>query len=874
MALRELRHNPCCMRPLTAVILMVALLFWMMVAVLKFPTLILGVVLSPILTRFQWLIEFWYPTGIGKQLHLWMIRLSLRSHPRDTTDANRGFHSRCTETRIEMIPQRVFIHPLPQFMDNLGYLVVCVPPPVASETPASVLTKETTSSGNVLFVDPHSNETTSAAAATTTHTGTKIVAFVVDCGDATAVVQHLQLIRETFYQNAPIHVQSILSTHKHHDHTAGNLDLVHTFKNSTGDDEASMAKYGGPIKLVFGGAADKVPGCNYPLANGDKLPLPKAGRNDMSDVIEVEAIATPAHTRGSMAYIVRPLLGNTTHHETDVCIFTGDTIFSAGGGVPFEADIDTTQEESAPKMTANSYIHASAAVYAMERCFAEVLYRTVPIPAGIATSPSSAMVAMTPTNITASTRDRVVILPGHEYSQELLTRQLSSPSTSPLSPCKWKHFEPAYFFHTVSQYYVSIIRRTSLPASSSGKILLIPTTLTRELYINPHLRSLRQRGTTVITALKLWNRHFAKNKIVQDNVEHGPAFGHENSTTNDTSIQMTKTRAQESQWNLNSVDLNRTVFTTVYTSDLETIIEELSAGQIDAGSAVAKLNELKVALQKPVVSRRPIPGTLPTSRAVYRGLLGFTLLASAPTALTRSDSQSMKLPEPIVNTSSSDHICISKRRLITVLFCLGLLDADDGKFIVAIIQQLWKEVKEVTTNDWKPQHSNKNSTKVSESDGEAVLEQNKEEIENTSTDAESVSEAANDECELGALKWVIYGIPAQQRPKSWLNKYCMPCAKKDEDDGPTNKIHTSTHMKRHGGELVRHDVFTCPLCRDATGCTTQQLHSHQIEENDGYVHQITTVGTNAEHRQIEDRDDNDDESTTFIEVYQPIQLHP
>jgi hypothetical protein len=25
-------------------------------------------------------------------------------------------------------------------------------------------------------------------------------------------------------------------------------------------------------------------------------------------------------------------------------------------------------------------------------------------------------------------------------------------------------------------------------------------------------------------------------------------------------------------------------------------------------------------------------------------------------------------------------------------------------------------------------------------------------------------------------------------------------------------------MKKKGGNLVAHDVFTCPLCRDATGC--------------------------------------------------------
>jgi glyoxylase-like metal-dependent hydrolase (beta-lactamase superfamily II) len=854
MKLREIRHNPCFMRPISALVLFVVLLFWLIVAALKFPTLILGLVLSPLLSRFHWMIEFWYPTGIGKHLHFWMIRLSQRSRPnKDGGDANRGFHSRCTETRIEMIPQRVYIHPLPQFMDNLGYLVVCLPAATSSK---SALTKETTSTGNVLHIDPNANVSGV----------TQIVAFVVDCGDASAVLQHIQLIRETFYDNSPIHVQSILSTHKHHDHTAGNIDLFNTLKDADEDSE-----YGaGPIKLIFGGAADKVPGCNYPLANGDKLPLPKAGSNDMSDLIEVEAIATPAHTRGSMAYKVQALIEDGT--ATDVCIFTGDTIFSGGGGVPFEADIDVAQDESAPKMTANSYIKASAATYAMERCFSEVLFRSISIPTSImAVSPSSTPGSQI--KLDASTRDRVVILPGHEYSQELLSRQLSSSASLPQSPFKWKNFEPALFFDTVSQYYVSIIRRTSLPASSSGKLLLVPTTLSRELSINPHLRSLRQRGMTVIAALKLWNRYFAKVKIVQDVFDHGPAFTNEDAPVSNT---LTKSRAQESQWNLNSTDLNRKVFTTVYTSDLDSIIQDLNAGQIDAVSAATKLLDLKAALHKPLVTRRPIPGTLPTSRAVYRGLLGFTLLASAPTALTRSDSQSMKLPEPIVNTSSSDHICISKRRLITALFSLGLLDADDGKFIVAIIQQLWKEVKEVTTSDWNPQlihNLSANGNGKNNDANEVTVDHNKGDIENASTDAESVPEMASDECELGALKWIIYGIPAQQKPQSWLTKYCMPCSKKDADDNPTNPIHTATRMQRHSGELVRHDVFTCPVCRDATGCRTQQIFSNQIEENNGYVHQITTVGTSSVNQE-EQFGDNDDESTTFIEVSTNAILHP
>jgi glyoxylase-like metal-dependent hydrolase (beta-lactamase superfamily II) len=898
LLLREIRHNPCFMRPITTIVLLCIVICSIIITILRFPTLLLGFIATPLLNKFYWVVEFWYPTGIGKQIHFWMIRLSSSSNKKGTkADANRGYHSRCTETRIELIPQRIYIHPLPQLIDNLGYLVVCLPPPVLPKTNIP-LQKEVTALGSTLYVDPHGNSTNgNENDHLTTSTTTKIVAFIVDCGDATAVLEQIQAIRQVFYNDAVIHVQSILSTHKHHDHTAGNIQIMKILNgedsnnNNNNNDDTCC----GPIRLIFGGAVDKVPGCNYPLANRDKLPLPKSGYNDMNACIEIEAIATPAHTRGSMSYIVRPLLNDTnsttdstSRTETDICIFTGDTIFSAGGGVPFEADIDSSQEALAAKMTANHYIQATAATYAIERCFAEVLYRSVPsIPSvNSISSPLSVTTTTTTTSATSgcvlnsSTRDRVIILPGHEYSQELLSRQLlpSSSSASPLSPSKWKNFEPSFFFHTVSQYYVTLHRRTSLPISSSGTLLTIPTTLSREIYINPHLRSLRQRGMTIITALKLWNRYFAKDKIIQDMIEQGPAFSSisTNADATNTSASNTtkKTRAHENQWNLNSTDLNEQVFTTVYSSDLDTIIEELKLGQIDTSTAAIKLNALKVGLQQPILGRRAIPGTLPSSRAVYRGLVALTLLGSAPTALTRSDGEIMKIPEPIANTSCSDNICISKRRLVTVLFCLGLLDDKDGKFIVAIIQQLWKEVKDVSTKDWKRQQVNTSNVHDDTDAVDMILEQSKEEIENMSTDVESIIDSTFDECELGTLKWVIYGIPGQQKSKSLFSKFCVPCDKSsgdDSDDLPTNPTHTAARMKRHGGELVRHDVFTCPLCRTATGCPVQQIYSNQIEMNDnGYIHQIMTVGTTVDQRQDEDCHDddnnNDDESTTFIEV--------
>jgi hypothetical protein len=145
MLLRELRHNPCFMRPMTTFVILIIVISWILMTALRLPTMVLGILLSPLLNKFYWVVEFWYPTGLGKQLHFWMIRLSSggsrkrTSHTGDANlDANRGYHSRCIETRIELIPQRVYIHPLPQFMDNLGYVVICLPPPSPSRSRETV----------------------------------------------------------------------------------------------------------------------------------------------------------------------------------------------------------------------------------------------------------------------------------------------------------------------------------------------------------------------------------------------------------------------------------------------------------------------------------------------------------------------------------------------------------------------------------------------------------------------------------------------------------------------------------------------------------------------------------------------------------------
>jgi hydroxyacylglutathione hydrolase len=712
---------------------------------------------------------------------MFIVRLASRAQKSNKpNDVMRGYHSRCTETRLELVKGRVFVHPLPQLLDNVGYLVICLPSAFAEED-----TEVSLSALGKIQVNPRENEPEAP-----------IVAFVVDCGDADAVYRQVKLISGLHYGKRKIHVQSILSTHKHHDHTAGNARLRVLCRST--------------IKFVMGGAVERVPGCNYPVANGDKIPLPKSGGNDMNDVVEVEAIATPAHTRGSITYALRPLEG--TESSASVCLFTGDTMFCGGGGVPFEADIDGND-----KMTANAYIRAGAAQKAVERCFAEILYRSV--------KPDSVV-----------STDQLLVFPGHEYTQELLKRQLLQPNGTYADSCKWKSFSPSVFFETVSQLYVALHRR-SLP-HTSGMLLSVPSPVTRELHINPHLRSLKLRGTVVINAIGLWNQNFARETVSENESVFGPYNpGIVPSTNNKKSFQ--KSKATEQQWNVDAADVNRNIFATVYAEDLEAIIQDLASGAVEPNVAAARLEEMKQRPKEPVIGRRPIPGTLPSDRMIYRGLLGLALLGSSPTAMTVTDSETMKLPPPIV--TSSDRIRISKKRLIAILYWLGLLDEDGphgGKMVVAMIHQLWKE-----THGY--------SAKLA-----GFTKKSQDGLQQDSTDVESLPDS-DDEVELGALKWVLYGIPEQL--SSPLSSFCMPCfrpASEPSQNHPAGK----SGMKQHAGELVRHDIYSCPLCNSAAGCpvleeqmetnediarpplrrvASTRTDSDDPDESDGLIHEVS-----------------------------------
>lgn len=618
----------------------------------------------------------------------------------------------------------------------------------------------------------------------------------MDCGDAETVVRQVKLISSLHYNSRDIRIQAILSTHKHHDHTAGNRGLKR------------HPKYGQHIKLVFGGAVERVPECNFPLANGDKLPLPRDGLNDMRALMEIEAVAIPGHTRGSLAYVLRP--NNIDTALASSVLFTGDTMFSGGAGVPFEADTDTkNQDENDSKSNGDSFVKASAAMHAVERCLAEILFRSV-----------------TPANMLNTSAKEVIVFPGHEYTYELLNRQFLQHTSS----CRWSRFAPSTFFDTISHFYVAMHRRNT-PAST-GRILVAATSVERELMINPNLRSLKKRGDIVINSLRFWNRH-CSSRTVADTVHGGYGINASFFSDEGNRDNLRKSKSTDVRWNLDANDINATVFTTVFTADLNRVIQDLDNENLDPRRAAHRLKQLKSLLDVPVVGRRPIPGTLPSDRNIYRSLVGFALLGSSPTALTISDSTIMKLSHPI--GCSSDEIIVSKRRLVSVLYWLGLLtEENEGRKTVAIISHLWKDA-------WEYQMS------ADVSDGKrGVIRYDAVDLENSETQD-------HDKVSLGSLKWILYGIPSQQ--PSLFPSWCMPCAKPDSPVPAKHPMHDSGMIKEQG-ELVRHDVFTCLLCRSATGCP----EAVELEEVDVQTGKTRYIMGQA----LDDLDT--DQSLAYVEV--------
>jgi hypothetical protein len=440
----------------------------------------------------------------------------------------------------------------------------------------------------------------------------------------------------------------------------------------------------------------------------------------MNDIVSIEVIGTPGHTRGSVVYALRNRLapGITTYltnHNNNSSmmnessstsspssqqllaplqshLFTGDVIFCGGCGVPFEADLQHPNDDFITNPAAikskhgSSVFRPSAGLLSMERCFIEVLTRangtvvssTLPPTSSPAIAvasnkwsskllwktikpssrarPIDGMIDTTPTSTT-------LLYPGHEYTTDLLLRQFNTKAIN--SEIHWNRLSPSTFFTIASHYLVSAHRR-ALPIDQ--RLLTIPTPLERELIVNPNYRMLRRRGECLIDALKLWYEFGAKGKYIIDytattTTNTDDILVEDEIVVNDDVSILSSTEKkkiqQQSSYNCPSPQ-PLSVFTTVYTTDLQTIVLDLRNGKIDASTAANELELLHTKLDDKLIGRRSIPGTLPSSKNVYLGIVAITMLGSAPSAMSVSDATIMNLVQPM---DSTDRVLISKCRV-------------------------------------------------------------------------------------------------------------------------------------------------------------------------------------------------------------------
>jgi hypothetical protein len=264
------------------------------------------------------------------------------------------------------------------------------------------------------------------------------------------------------------------------------------------------------------------------------------------------------------------------------------------------------------KKHGSSKFRPGAGVLSMERCFVEVLTRGQP-----------------PSKEAANTT--TLLYPGHEYTTSLLMRQFDQKTLS--GDIHWGKASPSTFFEVASHYLVSAHRRELMPEQ---RILTVPTPFEKEMVVNPNFRMIKRRGECVVDALRLWYEFGTKTSLcprVADNID--------------------QEHPQQQQ-------PSHSVFTTVYSDHLVNVVNNLRSGKLDALSAADQIESLTRALDEKLIGRRPIPGTLPSHKNVYLGIVALAILGSAPSAVTVSDGNIMNLALPV---DSTDRLLISKNRV-------------------------------------------------------------------------------------------------------------------------------------------------------------------------------------------------------------------
>jgi glyoxylase-like metal-dependent hydrolase (beta-lactamase superfamily II) len=466
--LREYRHNRCIMTPLSMLVLLAIVLSSLASLLLTVPQFIIGLFLGPFVRRQFWLVEFLYRWDVARWGHVKLMEMAGKRNsnnngsnnsnkdpkrgstaeniPKDPRKKLKYFgllgHSDTIHQRITVVPGRVYVHPIPQFVDNVCYLIVCLP---------------------IIEVADNNNNDNST-------NKLPIIGILIDVGEAKRTLAYMECIYEQFYEKQyprsdyyrnsgeedgnintggmGIEVHAILSTHRHHDHTAGVGEMLSCLEQarcrlskcvfvSGGNNESlvqgeSEKVYNtSPGKVVVvGGAVESVPHCNLFVKNECFIPLPCISIdvngtkivNDTNSVVCIECIGVPSHTRGSIVYALRnhPASGKSALTSQGALtanshLFTGDAIFSGGAGVPFEADLEYGSDNfiKSPNKLKNkngsSSFRPGAGTLSMERCFIEVLTRATK---GIGEEEQNVKLE--------EMQSRTLLYPGHECEFALL----------------------------------------------------------------------------------------------------------------------------------------------------------------------------------------------------------------------------------------------------------------------------------------------------------------------------------------------------------------------------------------------------------------------------------------------------------------------
>lgn len=148
------------------------------------------------------------------------------------------------------------------------------------------------------------------------HTSGALAAVDVN-SDYKNIIDYLQ--KHQMLEGSRYRLQTVLSTHKHWDHTGGNVDFRDTMlKHHHHNHSITQDNF-----VVIGGVTDAIPGVTHPVKEGDALPCGS---------LQVAVLDAPCHTKGHVLYKVFA----PQDPEAGVALFTGDTMFIAGIGAFFE----------------------------------------------------------------------------------------------------------------------------------------------------------------------------------------------------------------------------------------------------------------------------------------------------------------------------------------------------------------------------------------------------------------------------------------------------------------------------------------------------------------------------------------------------------